>query len=226
MSELRNAVAGVPVVVLLATAPVADAATVRTLPCVPYVAGALTMPIAGSGFLPGGFVTLATSSAADRAPSPLASARVDAAGGFQQVSKPPRFSSRKRNLQSFELVATDRTNPTAPMVAMTSFRMVRFGMTRTPDPKRPRQRVTYTARGFEPGRRVYAHFRFAGVTRRTISLGIATGACGITSRRINALPTSVRYGTWRTYVDQSRSFSRTTRPQWVDVFRIDRVARQ
>ena len=38
-----------------------------------------------------------------------------------------------------------------------------------------------------------------------------------------ALPTKVRYGTWRAYIDQTKRFSLKTRPQWIDPFTITRV---
>jgi hypothetical protein len=98
-------------------------------------------------------------------------------------------------------------------------------MTRRPNPKGPRQAVTYTARGFTPGKTVYAHFRYGGITRRTVSLGVAKGVCGIATKRMRALPTKVRYGSWRAYIDQSKKFSFKTRPQWIDPFRITRVPR-
>ena len=40
---------------------------------------------------------------------------------------------------------------------------------------------------------------------------------------MRALPTKVRYGAWRAYVDQSKTFSKGTRPQWIDPFTISRV---
>jgi hypothetical protein len=203
----------------------AQAADVKTLPCVPYVAGQQTMPLAVSGFTPGNFVTLHTNSTAAPAPRILTSGRLDGIGAFQTTVSPPPFTKSNGNLQSFNLIASDDTNPAAPVIAAFPFQVVRFGMTRSPSPKRPTSRVTYTARGFVPGQPVYAHFRFRGTTRRTVSLGVAKGPCGITSKKMRALPTKVRYGAWRAYIDQSRKFSPNTRPQWIDPFTITRVLR-
>ena len=237
MPAVRRGLAALPVAALAMAVPPAQAADVKTLPCVPYVSGQPTMPLAASGFTPGGIVTLYTSTPSNPAPRILTTARLDALGGFLSLpagqaapgvtphQQPPPFASPKRNLQTFTLFAEDRSNPAAPILASTTFQVVRFGMTRSPNPKRPRQTVKYTARGFLPGKRVYAHFRYRGVTRRTVSLGIAKGLCGITSRRMRALPTNVRYGDWRAYIDQSRRFSVRTRPQWIDPFTITRVRR-
>ena len=237
MPAVRRALAALPVATLAMAVPSAQAADVKTLPCVPYVSGQQTMPLAASGFTPGGVVTLYTSTPNSPAPRILTTARLDALGGFLSVPAaqaapgvtqhqlPPPFAPSRRNLQTFTLLAEDKSNPAAPILASTTFQVVRFGMTRSPSPKRPRQIVRYTARGFLPGKRVYAHFRYRGVTRRTVSLGIAKGLCGITSRKMRALPTKVRYGDWRAYVDQSRRFSARTRPQWIDPFTITRVRR-
>jgi hypothetical protein len=205
------------------TASSARAAEVKTFPCVPYVAGQQTMPIQASGFTPGNFVKVYTTTATNPVPRILTSNQLDGLGGFQIATTPPPFTKLNGNLEAFNLIAADETNSAAPVVAMFPFEVVRFGMTRSPTPKRPTSRVTYTARGFTPGKPVYAHFRFKGVTRRTVSLGVAKGTCGITSRKMRALPTRVRYGPWRAYIDQSRKFSPATRPQWIDPFTITRV---
>ena len=121
-------------------------------------------------------VTVYTTTAANPAPRLLTSSQLDGLGAFQTATLPPPFTKSNGNLETFKLIAADKTNPAAPIVATTPFQVVRFGLTRTPTPKRPTSRVTYTARGFTPGKPVYAHFRFGGVTRRTVSLGIAKGA--------------------------------------------------
>ncbi len=237
MSAVRRALAVLPAAAAVIAAPSAHAAEIKTFPCVSYIAGEQTMPVAAAGFTPGGFVTLYTNTNADPTPRILTSARLDAVGGFQAITLPPPLTKSDANLETFNLIAEDRTNPTAPVIAAAPFQVVRFGLTRSPKPKRPHQAVRYTARGFLPGKRVYAHFRYGGrtnpgergwrraVTRRTVSLGIAKGPCGITSKRMRALPTRVRYGAWRAYVDQSRTFSLKTRPQWIDPFSITRVLR-
>jgi len=206
-------------------APSAQAAEIKTLPCVPYVAGQQTMPVVAVGFTPGSFVTVYTNTTANLTPRVLTSSPLDGVGGFQTATLPPPFTKPNDNLETFNLIAEDKANPAAPIRAAVPFQVVRFGMSRTPNPKRPRQRVTYTARGFTPGKPVYAHFRFKGVTRRTVSLGDAKGPCGITSKRMRALPTKIRYGAWRAYIDQTKRFSVQTRPQWIDPFTITRVLR-
>ncbi len=222
MTVLRRVLVVLPVGALAAAAAAvpAGAATVRTDACVRYVAGQPTMSIIGTGFTANGFVTLSTITKARPAPAAFSSTPVLPNGGFLKTTLPPAFSSPNRNLETFGLVATDNANPAAPIIAATPFQVVRFGLTTSPAPRRPTSRVRYTARGFTAGRPVFIHFRFRGKTRRTVSLGIAKGPCGIASERMRALPTKALYGQWTTYTNQSRKFKATTRPAWKDSFTI------
>ncbi len=224
MTVSRRALAVLPLGALAAAAVAspAGAAVVKTDPCVRYVAGQPTMTIIGAEFTPNGSVSLASVSKTKPTPSPFASSPVQATGIFLQSAQPPSFSSPNRTLESFTLIAADNTNPAAPILASTPFALVRFGLTAKPSPKRPTSRITYTARGFTTGKPVYIHFRFGGVTRRTVSLGLAKGPCGIASKRMRALPTKARYGQWTSYTNQSKRFSPATRPAWKDAFTIFR----
>jgi hypothetical protein len=226
MSVVRRFLAVLPVAALAAAASSASAApVVQTQPCVPYVDNEKTMLVGVAGFVPGGLVQLHTTSAGAPAPRYLASGTLDGIGTFRDVVSPPLFSRTSANVETFNLIASDSTNPAAPLVAVTPFQVVRFGLTRTPTPKKPTSRVKVTARGFTPGKRVYAHFRFAGKTRRTVSLGIAKGVCGIAAKRMRALPTKARYGNWTAYIDQKKRFSAKTLPHVIDKFRIYRTVR-
>lgn len=219
---LRRALAALPIGALLsaAAAAPAGAATLTTAACVPYVKGQATMPIVGTGFTPGASVTLVTGSKAKPTPVPLGTTPVLPTGSLRHMAVAPAFSSPRRTLESFTLVGLDSANPAA--FAATTFEVVRFGLAVKPLPKRPTSRITYTARGFATGKPVYVHFRFGGVTRRTVSLGVAKGPCGIASRRMRALPAKSRYGTWTSYTNQKKRFSRSTRPAWRDSFTIFR----
>lgn len=220
MSAVRRALAVLPVVAIAVAAAPAQAATIATVPCFPYVQGDDTkLPILATGFTPGSFVRVYMSPA-NTPPQPASSSTADAAGSFALQAFPPSFKPFSRNLQTFNLIGEDRTNPAAPIIAASTFQMTRFGLTSSPSsPKRPGQKVKYTARGFTAGKPVYVHFRFGGKTRRTVSLGIAKGPCGIVSKSMKALPTKVRYGTWRTFTNQSRT-SATATPLWRDGFTI------
>lgn len=222
MTVLRRALAVLPVGALAAAAAAAPAgaAAIKTDACVRYVAGQPTMTIIGAGFTPNGFVSLATATKAQPAPAVFSSSPLEGTGAFLKSTMPPAFSSINRNLESFTLIAADNANPAAPILATTPFQVVRFGLKTSPTPRRPTSRVRYTARGFTTGKPVYVHFRFAGVTRRTVSLGVAKGVCGIATKRMRALPTKARYGQWTTYTNQSKAFKASTRPAWKDSFTI------
>jgi hypothetical protein len=223
MTALRRVLAVLPVGALAAAAAAAPAqgAAVKTDPCVRYVSGQPTMTIIGAGFTPSGFVSLATTTKSKPTPAVFSSSALEASGAFLKATMPPPFSSASRNLESFTLIAADNTNPAAPILAATPFQVVRFGLTTNPAPRRPTSKVTYTARGFTTGKPVYVHFRFRGVTQRTVSLGLAKGPCGIAARRMRALPTKALYGQWTSYTNQSRKSARAL-PYWKDSFTIFR----
>jgi len=211
----RRALATLPIlaVALAAAAAPAGAAVVETLPCVQYSAGEASMPIMGMGFSPNGLATLSTTTPSNPNPAPLTASPLDAAGAFSKAAMPPLLDGPNVNQQSFNLIATDTTNPAAPVqAAPIPFQVVRFGMTMSPVPKRPAQVVTFTARGFTPGKPVYVHFRFRGRTQRTVRLGVASGPCGIVSKRMRAMPTTAYVGQWATYTNQSTQWS--GRPAW------------
>ncbi len=196
----------------LAVAAPAHAATLTTLvPCVPYDAGVRNLPIAGTGFTPGGRVTIQSAPKGSTTPTFLTGADVDPAGNFTIAALPPSFNPFSRKLQTFGLLATDGTNPA--LVAVASYQQVRPGYDFNPSSGRPARKVTHTARGFAPGKTVYLHLRFGGRTIRTVSLGSASAPCGVATKRLALLPTRSRRGTWKYYVDQSKTFSASTRPQ-------------
>jgi hypothetical protein len=190
----------------------AGAATISTtIPCVANLgfSGAQTLPLAGSGFTPNGSVTIRSTSPSDPAVRELTVVRADAAGNVATTRvDPPKLHSLTTVQQSFSLVATDNTNPA--IRAATTFRQVRFGFDANPSTGRPTRRVRYTARGFLPGKPVYAHFRFGGITRRDVRLGVASSPCGTVVRRMRLLPTKTRFGTWTIYMDQVATYSKKT----------------
>ncbi len=221
----RRALALLPLALLCATAP-ARAATIATAKCVPFIDGVRTMPVVGTGFTPGTTATLHTTTATRRKRKRLVSVKVSSKGTFRVVVHPPGLRSRRATVQGFALTATDDARPTARIVVPKRLRVIRFGLSRTPSPRRPGQRVKFVARGFVPNKMVYAHFRYGDRTRRTVQIGLARSACGIATRRMRALPTKVRYGVWTVFVDQSKRYSKNTRPQWIDPFNINRIKRK
>jgi hypothetical protein len=172
------------------------------------IGGAMTLPVTGSGFSPNGVVALSTSTASRPAPKDLTSVNADANGNIDARVDPPAFRSTSTVEQSFNLIAIDAANPAN--TATSTFRQVRFGFDANPDTGRPARRVTYTARGFLPGKVVYAHFRFGGRTRRDVKIGVATSPCGIASKKMRLLPAKTRFGRWAIYMDQAPTYSKST----------------
>jgi hypothetical protein len=194
-----------------AVAAEAHAATIAsTLPCVRNIGipNALTLPLVGTGFAPNSSVTIRTATASDPSPRTLTTIQADALGNIAKRIDPPPLHALTTFAQAFTLSATDGANP--PNVATTRFRQVRFGFNAKPDTGRPTRKVTYTARGYLPGQPVYAHFRFGGITRRDVRLGVADSPCGIVTRRMRLLPTKTRFGTWTVYMDQAPKYSEST----------------
>jgi len=181
------------------------------------------LPIVGSGFTPGSFVSLSTATKSKPTPSFLTSVQADGAGNIRTAARRAQFNSSKTFDQSFSLIASQSGTP----VAATTFRQVVGGFTyKLRSGGSPRQRIRYTARGWAPGKSVYIHFRFKGRTKKTVKLGTASSPCGVVSRRMRALPlSSLRIGTYKLYVDQSSSYSRNTSPQAREGIRVFTVFR-
>jgi hypothetical protein len=194
-------------VTVLAVAAPAHAATIQTLPCARTVDGTGNLPIAGAGFAPGSSIGISS------VPEGVfASATADAAGNFAlPTNGTPSFNPFARQLQTFQLVATDRANPA--LTASTSYQQVRVGYTTNPSSGRPTRSAVHTVRGFVPGQNIYLHFRFGGQTKRNVKLGRASAPCGIASKRMPLLPARSRPGTWIVYADQKPVFSKNTQPQ-------------
>jgi hypothetical protein len=210
-SRRLSAAAACAIAAAGALAADASAATITTtIPCVRNIGipGALTLPLVAAGFAPNSSVTVRTATASDPTSRTLTTLKADAAGNIATRVDPPPLHSVTTFEQAFTLAAVDNANPAN--VATTKFAQVRFGFDAQPSTGRPTRKVTYTARGYLPGKPVFAHFRFKGITRRDVLLGTADSPCGIVSKRMRLLPTKTRFGTWTVYMDQERKFSKRT----------------
>lgn len=212
MPVSRRALGSLPAALAAAAALAApaDAATLTVPPCVVdyRVPDLLNFGLAGSGFTPGAVVGIESTTAASPTPGTVTSTTADAAGNFTVKQGPLSFDRFDTSDQTYNLIATDRTNPANTATA--TLRQVRFGFTAKPDTGKPSRKVLYTARGFAPGQPIYAHFRFGGKTRRNVKIGVAAAPCGIASRRMRLLPTRSRFGTWTVYMDQVKVYSPQT----------------
>jgi hypothetical protein len=193
-----------------AIAAPASAATLTVPPCVVEygIPSFLNLTIAGAGFTPGGPVAIESTTASKPTPAALTSATADAAGNFVTKTPPLGFDRFDTTDQTYNLLAIDRTNPA--ITAAATLPQVRFGFDAKPDTGLPSRTVRYTARGFLPGKPVYAHFRFRGKTRRNVLIGVPAAPCGVVSRRMRLLPTKTRFGTWTVYMDHVKTYSPKT----------------
>lgn len=223
MSSSPRIVAAVSAVALLAGASSAASASAAVVSvntgCVIFAGdyGAAAIPISGSGFTASSRVNLRTTTKSEPGPKYLATATTDASGSFATATGAAIFDSDTTRDQRFNLIASDD----AQITALTSFRQVRAGYNRFPEPTQPRQRVKHIARGFTPGKTIWAHFRRYGKTHAHKRLGVARGPCGIATRKMRVLPVKrARLGTWKVFVDETKLFSLNTRPQARLTFRV------
>ena len=173
------------------------------------------MQIVGSGFLPGTLVKLSTTTEAEPTPKPLGTVRAGLLGTISTETGAAFFDSEETQDQRFTLIASGGLVKTT-----TTFRQVRLGYVRKPASSTPRARVKHIVRGFTPGQKVWAHFRFKRKTRATRRIGVAHGPCGIARRKMRALPASPRIGDWWIVVDEHKSFGLGHRPQVRRTFEI------
>lgn len=98
------------------------------------------------------------------------------------------------------------TEPKAPANTIEAVSMVtRLSVAQTPSSARTGDRVRFKGRGFTaPGAAVYAHYVFAGKSRKTVKLGMPQGPCGTFSVRRKQFPfsSSPRVGVWTIQFDQ------------------------
>jgi hypothetical protein len=196
-------------VLVVAAAPAGAATIATTTPCVTSFGGVKSVGLVGTGFTPGRAVLVRATNPDIRTPSLMAQVQADAAGSFPAgtLGMPALFSSFSAVDETFTLTARDDRGIEA---APSTFRQVFFGFRAVPGTARRGGSVRYTARGFVSGRPVYAHFRFAGRTRRTVRLGVARAPCGIVSRRMRQLPAKARIGRWTVAMDHERAFRSST----------------
>ena len=200
--------ASLPTCVLaVAVAPAGAATIATTTPCVTSFGGVKSVGLLGTGFTPGRTVLVRATHPDIRAASLMAQVQADATGNVPAgtLGMPALFSSFSAVDETFTLNARDDRGVEA---APSTFRQVFFGFRAVPGVAKPRGTVRYSARGFIPGRPVYAHFRFAGRTRANVRIGVARAPCGIVSRRMRQLPAKARIGRWTVAMDHARVFRR------------------
>ena len=184
-----------------AFAPAAAHAQAGTLvpltPCIRFVdASVKTFPLQAAGFAPSAAVTVASDGA------PIDTFTTDAAGGFQGVINAPPITGNRANVS---ITADDGQGHPAGPLALPE---VKLGVV-WPSNAAARKRVLFRAYGFEAGKTVYLHIRRGGKTRGTFKIGRADSPCGLTKRRLRAMPLS-KYstGTYEFWFGATKKYDR------------------
>lgn len=193
----RALVAGTTAVLsLVALPPAAHAAEIAVPACSPFLEGERTVNVQGAGFAPNSRVTLKVGD------QTLGTTQSDASGAFRADAFGPAFSSAKRNVQTFDLLAEDAAGTSATA----SLQMTRINAT-LPERARPGSRVTYRVYGFTPGATVYLHVRRGSKTLKSFRIGVADAPCGTSSRRLRYMPiTDYRTGTYVYWFQTSKTY--------------------
>ena len=168
-------------------------------------------PVVGSGFTPGALVSLSGGLSG--------SGTADATGQVAIAAYVPSTSSLTPKRLNF--TATDSANPantaTSGVPSVKGILESNFPLSGKPGLK-----TTWKFAGFPPGKPIYGHFRFKGVTQVNYNFGISGGPCGIKSTLARRLPAVSRPGTWSLQLDQKRTYSIKTTPRRVVKFTIVR----
>lgn len=206
MSSSRNAaLVGAATLAALAAPAAASAATLAPLkPC--YVAVPSSPPlleligIGGAGYIPNSRVDIAV----DGVPA-VSGAPVDAAGNIAPgVTAPAPFIAQRD--KAFTVTATDQGNPANVATATSQVTALNVGI--QPRRARPSSRVLFRGRGFTGAGKVYAHYRYKGRTRRTVTF-TPSGPCGRFTARKAQIPVSrPGTGSWTVQFDQQKRYAR------------------
>jgi hypothetical protein len=183
----------------------------------------------GAGYTPGGQVILLAALSGDRGGSsssfPLGSPLVaDAAGAFGVRVRAPDLASDRDLRERLTITANDQVRATAQpplppaeqsgtvQVTLSAWGIaVRAWIDGRGD---PRASTDLIALGWEPFRRIYAHYFVRGTRVRSVRVGAVSGPCGDLRTRVRQFPfRPVRAGRWTVYFSPTRGFDR--RGSWI-----------
>ena len=156
------------------------------LPC--YYPGQ-PMALTGAGFTPNVDVSLMMQLAGARgnnAVAPKDPLRTDGAGGLLGRFAAPGLASDNDLRETVTLTANDPAGP-----ATTQFLLTNIGVRVGPwlnGHADPRALTTFKIIGWEPYRKVYAHYFLKGKRVKTIEVGSVTGPCGDLTRKMRQFP--------------------------------------
>jgi hypothetical protein len=185
---------------LAAPGTAAAAPTVRAdLPC--YFPGQ-PITLTGAGYTPGGDVAVLFQLAGARGNNivaPKTPLKADAAGGIGTAVPAPALASDNDLRETVTLTANDQTKlgPNGPIgapeetFATTQFLLTTTGVRVLPwfsGRANPGALTTFKVIGWEPSRKVYAHYFRNGKRLKTVEIGSVSGPCGDLTKRLRQFP--------------------------------------
>jgi hypothetical protein len=180
---------------LAAAAPTVNA----DLPC--YTPGQ-PIGLSGAGYTPAGDVGLMlqlSGARGNNTVTPNPPLKADAAGGISARLPAPALASDNDLRETVTLTANDqaRLGPSGPIgppeesFAATQFMLSGVDVLVGPwlnGHATPRALTTFRVFGWEPYRRVYAHYFLNGKRIRTVAIGAVSGPCGDMTKKLRQFP--------------------------------------
>jgi hypothetical protein len=169
------------------------------LPC--YSPGQ-RIAVNGAGYTPGGDVGLIFQLSGTRGHNivaPKDPLKADAAGGISTMVAAPDLASDNDMRETVNLTANDQAKfgPQGPIgppeesFAETQFLLTNIGVRVTPwwsGRANPRALTTFKVMGWEPYRKVYAHYFLNRKRLKTVEIGSVSGPCGDLSKALRQFP--------------------------------------
>jgi hypothetical protein len=221
-----------PLLVLAATAAATLPATASATPTLHADRACYTeqqpIMLSGAGYTPGGpirFLGNFSGNAGNADAVPLgAPITADPAGGLSFRLPAPALSSNRDVTETLTISANDQTKqavqpPLPPSEQAAGVQVtlslwavgVRAWAGGRGDPKASSD---FLGVGWEPFRRIYAHYFLGGKRVRSIRIGAVSGPCGNLAKRIRQFPfRPVRAGDWTVYFSPTQIFDR--RGAWI-----------
>jgi hypothetical protein len=160
--------------------------------------------ISGSGFTPLATIDIYVDEIFQQPPPNTATPMATYAGEVTGSVSAPFIDSGQRE---FSLRLTERDTPQNSISA--TAKVTRLAVEQSPAKASTHDRVRFRGSGFTSLAPVYAHYVFAGKSRRTVRIGTPTGACGLFSVKRRQFPfkTSPRVGVWTIQFDQEVAYN-------------------
>jgi hypothetical protein len=109
----------------------------------------------------------------------------------------------------FELRLTEEaTPPTVPPSASVTAQVTRLSVEQVPRQAKTNRRVRFRGRGFTENLPVFAHYVYAGKSRKTVNLGLPAQPCGLFNVKRQQFPFKKRpqVGLWTIQFDQQLKY--------------------